>query len=52
MEVDFFANGLCVHCHLAQNELLDFMGFNDEAENSWKKKDEKLQEKLDGILSR
>jgi len=52
MEVDFFANGLCLHCHLAQNELINFISFNDETENSWKKKDEKLQEKLDEILSK
>ena len=48
--VDFFGNGLCIHCHLAKNELMDFSCFNDETEKSWRNKDDKLQGEIDKIL--
>lgn len=50
--VDFFGNGLCIHCHLAKSELMDIFCFNDEAEDSWKKKDDTLQDELGEILGK
>ena len=50
--VDFFENGLCIHCHLAQKELMDYSCFNDETEKSWKNKDAKLQQELEEILKK
>lgn len=52
LKVDFFANGLCVHCHMAQNELHEFNQFHSETEASWIEKDDELQNKLDGILKK
>lgn len=51
LSVDFFANGLFVHCNLAMNELEDFFRYHSETELSWKKLDDELQKKIDGILS-
>lgn len=50
--VDFFANGLCIHCHLAKNELIDFAQFNHEVEESWKEKDSRLQEEVGQLLEK
>lgn len=50
--VDFFGNGLCIHCHLANNELLDFSSFNKKTELSWKEKEDTLQEELSEILKK
>lgn len=50
MAIDFFENGLCIHCHLAKSELREYIDFHFEAEASWEKNDEILQNKLNGIL--
>ncbi|WP_199170171.1 hypothetical protein [Hydrogenovibrio sp. SC-1] len=50
--VDFFGNGLCIHCHLAKNELRDLAGFNQLSEASWKEKDDSLQEELSELLKK
>ncbi|MEJ8664505.1 MULTISPECIES: hypothetical protein [Pseudomonas] len=50
--VDFFENGLCVHCHLAKNELIEFLTFNDSTEQAWRAKDDNLQQELEVILNK
>tara|TARA_R110002050_G_scaffold269917_2_gene412731 strand:- start:279537 stop:280205 length:669 start_codon:yes stop_codon:yes gene_type:complete len=50
--IDFFGNGLCLHCHLAKNELTEFTSFNDLTEDTWKVKDDTLQDKLNEILAK
>ncbi|GAA5140130.1 hypothetical protein [Alloalcanivorax gelatiniphagus] len=50
--VDFFGNGLCIHCHLAKNELVDLASFNQLSEASWKEKDDTLQEELSELLEK
>lgn len=50
--VDFFENGLCIHCHLAKNELIEFLTFNDRTEEAWKARDNNLQEELNEILKK
>jgi hypothetical protein len=50
--VNFFGNGLCVHCHLAKNELMDFALFNEQTEEAWKSKDDNLQDELSVILEK
>ena len=50
--VDFFGNGLCIRCHLAKIELMDFAFFNVQTEEAWKSKDGDLQEELSGILEK
>lgn len=49
-KVDFFANGLCVHCHVVETELLEYLQFHEESELWWKNRDEQLQEKIDNII--
>ena len=51
-KVDFFANGLCFHCHMAERELQEYLQFHEETETSWAKKDEQLQSNLDEILKK
>jgi hypothetical protein len=48
--IDFFGNGLCLHCHLAKQELAEFIHFNKESELAWGNKDKQLQNDLDSIL--
>jgi hypothetical protein len=48
--VDFFGNGLCIHCHLARRELEEFRIFNEASESAWGDRDKQLQEDLDSIL--
>lgn len=50
MDIDFFGNGLCIHCNLAKNELLEFANFNSSTEYMWKKRDETLQKDVAKIL--
>lgn len=50
--VDFFGNGLCIHCHLAKNELMAFAYFNEKTESLWKQKDDTLQDELNEILKK
>lgn len=50
--VDFFENGLCIHCHLAKNELIEFLIFNERTEESWKARDNNLQKELNEILEK
>lgn len=50
--VDFFSNGLIIHSHIALMELTSFSEYHNQAESSWKKKDEVIQEKLSDELSR
>ena len=50
--VDFFGNGLCIHCHIAKNELMDLSVFNEQTEGAWKSKDDNLQEEINGILEK
>ncbi|SFH69231.1 hypothetical protein SAMN05444507_102226 [Pseudomonas syringae] len=50
--VDFFENGLCIHCHLARNELIEFLTFNEQTEESWRARDSNLQKELGEILDR
>ncbi len=50
--VDFFENGLCIHCHLAKNELIEFLTFNEQTEESWKTRDHSLQKELNEILEK
>ena len=52
MTVDFFGNGLCIHCGLAQNELRGFSHFNSETEHLWKKNDDESQDNLTKILEK
>lgn len=48
--IDFFGNGLCVHCHLALRELEEVRKFNKESELAWGDRDKQLQEHLNSIL--
>jgi hypothetical protein len=50
LEIDFFGNGLCGHCHTAKSELFEFGLFHDETEESWKIKDTELQNHISGVL--
>jgi len=50
--VKFFINGLCLHCHLAQDELKNFEHFHSETESAWKRKDDNLQSELDKTFER
>jgi hypothetical protein len=50
--VDFFGNGLCIHCHLAKNEIMDFSLFNEQTEEAWKAKDDNLQDELNRIFKK
>ena len=50
--VDFFGNGLCIHCHLAKSELMNIAYFNKISEASWKEKNNNLQEELSEILKK
>ncbi|MGM0825105.1 MAG: hypothetical protein ACQEUY_10320 [Pseudomonadota bacterium] len=50
--VDFFGNGLCTHCHLAQRELEEFRVFNEASELAWGDRDKQLQEHLSSILAK
>ncbi|WP_236180345.1 hypothetical protein [Pseudomonas mosselii] len=50
--VDFFGNGLCIHCHLARNELIEFLAFNDQTEEAWRAKNVNLQEELGELLKK
>lgn len=52
MGVDFFENGLCLHCNLAKHELMDFKHFDVETEKNWKKNDTKLQKEIEVILDK
>jgi hypothetical protein len=51
-KIDFFANGLCSACQMAQNELLDFKAFHKTTEESWEKIDTELNSKVDEILKK
>ncbi len=51
-QIDFFQNGLCYHCHIAQSELHEFNQFHDETESMWLKKDNKIQDSLSKILNK
>jgi hypothetical protein len=50
--VDFFGNGLCTHCHFAQQELEEFRAFNEASESAWGDRDKQLQEHLNSILAK
>ncbi|MHC5129073.1 hypothetical protein ACYST8_23820 [Pseudomonas inefficax] len=50
--VDFFENGLCLHCHLAKNEVIELLAFNDKAEDAWRLRNANLQEELEVIFSK
>lgn len=50
--VDFFVNGLCLHCHLAKIELIDLHIFNGATEEAWQSRDDKLQNELNEILEK
>ena len=52
MLVDFFENGLCFYCDLAQKELMAFADFNARTESLWRREDEILQEEIEGILNK
>lgn len=51
-DVDFFGNGLCLHCHLVKQEFAEFRHFNEESESAWGDKDKQLQDHLDTILNK
>lgn len=48
--VDFFKNGLCIHCYLAKNELQDFAYFNTQVESFWKAEENMLEVRLSKLL--
>lgn len=50
--VDFFGNGLCIHCYIAKNELQDFADFNQLSEASWREKNDTLQEEVSELLKK
>ncbi|RAP57080.1 hypothetical protein BTJ49_10905 [Oleiagrimonas sp. MCCC 1A03011] len=50
--MDFFANGLCVHCHLVKNELSTFGDFHETTEAFWQSADKGLQSDIDTILAK
>lgn len=50
--VDFFESGLCIHCHLAKKELIEFLAFNEQTEESWRARDNNLQKELNEILEK
>lgn len=52
MKVDFFENGLCFYCDLAQRELQEFADFHFRTETLWRREDEILQEEIEGILEK
>jgi hypothetical protein len=49
---DFFANGLLYYCHLAKQELYEYLEFHTETERSWQEKDKQLQAHIDSILEK
>jgi hypothetical protein len=51
LTIDFFGNGLCSHCHSAQNELIEFNNFHVETEFTWSQKDSDLQNEISRILT-
>lgn len=51
-KIDFFMNGLCTHCHIAKNELMDFKEFHGITEASWKKIDQDFSSKLDDLIKK
>ena len=51
-KVDFFENGLCFHCHMAQNELQEYLLFHSETVLAWGEKNNKLQNNLNKILKK
>jgi DNA-directed RNA polymerase subunit F len=50
--IDFFKNGLCMHCSWARGGLYDFRHFHTETEDSWAKKDSQLQNRLNEQLKK
>jgi len=51
-KIDFFENGLCLHCHMAKQELHEFIQFHTETEKFWKDSDDELNKKIDDILKK
>jgi hypothetical protein len=49
---DFFENGLSFYCHLAKQELHEYIVFHTETERSWQEKDRQLQTQLESILEK
>ena len=52
MAVDFFENGLCFHCHLAESELRLYSEFHHGVEDLWKKRDADHQQEIDDLLEK
>ncbi|GMR17671.1 MAG: hypothetical protein BMS9Abin33_0064 [Gammaproteobacteria bacterium] len=52
LKVDFFANGLCFHCNMAQRELQEYLQFHSETESAWGEKNNDLQSNLNEILNK
>jgi hypothetical protein len=50
--VDFFQNGLYFICHTARRELAEFREFNAAIEETWRQRDDDLQSRIDGLLTR
>jgi len=50
--VDFFQNGLYFICHTARSELAEFREFNAAIEEMWRQRDDDLQSRVDGLLTR
>jgi hypothetical protein len=50
--INFFANGLCLICHLAKNELAEFLQYHTSSEESWSRQNATLQSELESILAK
>lgn len=50
MTVDFFENGLCFHCRMAEIELQHYSNFHHGVEELWQRRDEDLQNEISEIL--
>lgn len=52
MSVDYFENGLCFYCHLAEQDLLHYADFNSRTEELWRREDQSLQQKIEEIMNK
>ena len=51
-EINYFKDGLCMHCTWSRGGLYDFRHFHTEAESSWSNKDSQLQKQINEKLNK
>lgn len=49
---DFFENGLCFYCHLAKQELHEYLEYHSETDRSWQERDKQLHDQISSILEK